>query len=129
MLLSISTWINIILTFCMALLQLSLTLGVPLGEYVLGGTHQILPPAKRVLSGLVCCSFFIAGLSFLQRAGIAPTIFAATFATTYLIIYAMFLASAIVFNGFITKSKKEKFWMTPISIIGFISIVYFLLHT
>jgi hypothetical protein len=62
MLLSISTWFNIIMVFFMAFLQLSLTFGAPLGEYVLGGTHRILPPKKRILSGFVFCSFFVAGV-------------------------------------------------------------------
>lgn len=129
MLFSISTWLNIIMVFFMALLQLFLTFGMPLGEYALGGTHRILPPKKRVLSGFVFCSFFIAGLSYLQKSGIITTILNATFVNIYLVIYTLFLACAIFFNGFITKSKKEKYYMTPCTIVGFISSVFFLINS
>ena len=129
MLLNISTWLNIILVFAMALLQLCLTLGMPFGEYALGGTHKILPPKKRIMSGIVFVAFSIAGLSYLQNADVIGMIFNLTFSNIYLIVYTSFLGVAIPFNAFITKSKKEKYIMTPLSIVGFASAIFFLVNS
>ncbi|HBU11263.1 MAG TPA: hypothetical protein DEB31_00550, partial [Clostridiales bacterium] len=109
------TWVNICLAFGMALLQLSLIFGAPLGEYVLGGKHKVLPPNMRVISGLYAGIFIIVGLSFMQVTGNMAMIFNMTFMRVILIIYTLFLAYAIIGNGFLTKSKKEKYVMTPIS--------------
>ncbi len=111
----------------MALLQLSLVFGAPLGEYVLGGKHKVLPPKTRMLSGMYTCVFIIVGLSLLQAAEIIAPVFDAAFMKVTLIIYTLFLAYAIIGNGFLTKSKKEKYVMTPISIIGCAASVVVLL--
>ncbi len=114
----IAAWLSIGLTFGMALLQLLLVFGAPLGEYVLGGKHEVLPPKMRLLSVLYTCVFIIVGLSFLQAVEIIAPVFGAAFMKVTLIIYTLFLAYAVIGNGFLTKSKKEKYVMTPISIIG-----------
>ncbi len=114
----VAAWVSICLAFGMALLQLSLVLGAPLGEYVLGGKHKVLPPMMRLLSGFYTCMFIIVGLSFLQAAEIIDPFFSLTLLKAILIVYTLFLAYAIVGNGFLTKSKKEKYVMTPVSVIG-----------
>ncbi len=123
----IAAWLSIGLTFTMALLQLSLVFGAPFGEYVLGGKHKVLPPKMRLLSVLYTCIFIIVGLSLLQAAEIIAPVFGTVFMKVTLIIYTLFLAYAIIGNGFITKSKKEKYVMTPISIIGCAASVVVLL--
>ena len=109
-----------IITFGMALLQLCLTLGAPFGEYVLGGIHKVLPNRMR----LVSCAFFIAfilvGLVYLQKGNIFYIGFDPMFVNGVVIGNTLFLAYAIIGNGFLTKSKKEKYLMTPLSIIQFI---------
>ena len=127
-LLNIATWISIVLVFGMALFQFSLTLGAPLGAFVLGGKHRVLPVKMRLVSVFFFLFFTIMGLSFLQRANKITAIFNVTIVNVLLVIYTLFLAYAIVGNGFLTKSKKEKYLMTPLSIVGFISSVYFLFN-
>jgi hypothetical protein len=125
----ITTWTNIVLVFGMALLQFSLTFGAPLGEYVLGGTRRVLPVRMRFVSGFFSCFFIVVGLSFLQRSEKLVPFLSVSFTNVLLIIYTLFLAYAIVGNGFITKSKKEKYVMTPLSIVGFLSNTYFLFNS
>ena len=129
MLLSIATWISICLVFGMALLQFALTLGAPIGEYALGGTHSVLPTKMKFVSGSFFCLFIVVGLAYLQRADKIAPILNASFVNVLLIIYTLFLAYAIIGNGFLTKSKKEKYVMTPLSIIGCICSVFFLLNS
>lgn len=119
--LNIATFFIIFLVFGFSIIQFSLTLGAPFGEYANGGMHRVLPAKMRFVSGFSSVLQFIVGLSYLQRTGKIAPIFNVTFVNIILIIYTVFIAYAIVANGFITKSKKEKYLMTPLSIIGFIS--------
>lgn len=129
MLLNITSIISIVIVFGFAILQFLLVLGAPFGEYVLGGFHKVLPLKMRLMSGTFSFIFIIVGLSYLQKTRIINSIFNPAFVNILLIIYTLFLAYAIVGNGFLTKSKKEKYVMTPLSIIGFISSVIVLIFS
>ena len=127
MLLNIATWVSILFVFGFALFQFLLTLGVPFGEYALGGMHKVLPAKMRLISGFFTCFFIIVGMSYLQRAGLIKPLFSDLFTFVLLTIHTLFLAYAIIGNGFLTKSIKEKYLMTPFSIIGCISSIYVLI--
>lgn len=129
MLIDAAFTISIIMAFGFALLQFSLVLGAPFGEYVLGGSHKVLPPKMRLVSAAFSFIFVIVGLSYLQKAGRIGAILSPTLLNVLLIVYTLFLAYAIIGNGFLTKSKKEKYVMTPLSIIGFVSSVVVLVFS
>ncbi|MDP4094418.1 MAG: hypothetical protein Q8920_13770 [Bacillota bacterium] len=115
-----------VVTFGMALLQLLLTLGAPLGEYALGGQHIVLPKKMRFLSGTFFILWIIVGMAYLQWGNIANVGFGSLLDKIILILNTIFLAYAIIGNGFITKSKKEKYVMTPFSALLFVcSIISF----
>ena len=120
MLISVASIVSISLAFGFALLHLALALKAPLGAYVLGGAHRVSPPKQRVLSGGLVFIFALIGLVFLQRYGAIGGMFSAAFVTAILIAYTGFLGFAIIGNGFLTKSPKEKAVMTPISAVGFV---------
>ena len=109
-----------IITFGMALLQLCLTFGAPFGEYVLGGRHKVLPNKMRLVSCSFSIIFIFVGLVYLQRGNILYIGFNPVFVNGVIIANTLFLAYAMIGNGFLTKSKKERYLMTPISIIQFI---------
>jgi hypothetical protein len=119
----IASLISAILTFIMALLQLSLTFGAPFGEYVLGGQYRVLPPKMRYTSTTFSIIFTIIALAFLQKGKILILGIGSTVVSIIIIINTIFLAYAIVGNGFITKSRKERLVMTPASILGFLCSV------
>ena len=121
MILGIATWISVLLAFVFALLHLSLALGAPFGEYVLGGVHKVLPNKMRSISGGFLFIFTMVGLLYLQKSEIINAIFNTVLTNVLLIVYTLSLAYAIIGNWFLTKSKKEKYVMTPLSVIGFIS--------
>ncbi len=73
-------------------------------------------------------AFAVIGLIFLQAAESIPPVFNEMVVTVILTIYTLFLAYAVIGNGFITKSKKEKFIMTPISLVGFVMAVLVLIQ-
>jgi len=118
-----------IITFGMAVLQLSLTVGAPFGEYVLGGQNRVLPKRMRLVSGAFSIIFIFVGMAYLQRGNIQYIGFSSSFVNIVVIIITIFLACAIVFNGILTKSKKEKLVMTPLSIIQFACSVFLFFYT
>ena len=116
----VSSLICSVITFGMALLQLSITFGAPFGEYVLGGENKVLPKKMRFISGTFFCIFTFVGIAYLQGGNILYIGFNSMFVKIVIIVITLFLACAIVWNGMLTKSKKEKYVMTPFSIIQFI---------
>ncbi len=122
-----AAWVSAGLAFGMALLQAALALGAPLGEYALGGKHRVLPPRMKPVSVFFASVFIVIGLMFLQAAESILPVFNETFVMVVLAIYTLFLAYAVIGNGFITKSKKERFVMTPISLVGFVTAVLVLI--
>lgn len=53
-----------ILTFFMGILHIMLSVGLPIGEYVLGGKNKIIPKGKRYINVILAFVFFLFG-SFL----------------------------------------------------------------
>lgn len=109
-----------VITFGMAVLQLFLTFGAPFGEYVLGGRNKVLPPKMRFVSGTFSFVFIFVGLAYLQRGNVVYLGLSSTFVNVIVIVNTIFLVYAIVGNGMLTKSKKEKYLMTPLSVIQFV---------
>lgn len=105
--------------FLNALLHLLLVLGLPLGEYVLGGQHKALPYKMRAVSCIFIILWIVVGLSYLNYGEIIY-LFSNTFAKTIIRSSSVFLFFAIFSNAFLTNSKKERFVMTPFSLVTFI---------
>ena len=91
--------------------------GLPLGEFTMGGQHKILPKKLRVAAVI---SFFIqifAMLIILQAGGFIPLCFSPTVTKYICFFFAAYLSLNTIMN-MISKSKKEKYVMTPISLIA-----------
>lgn len=116
-----------IITFIMCFLHILLVLGVPIGEYVLGGKDRVIPREKRHIDGIIACVFLFIGLFYLGKAGLISFYFSPLFSKGIMIAYTAFLAYAIIGNIFFTKSKKEKIVMIPASVIAFICSLFTLL--
>jgi hypothetical protein len=117
------------ITFGMAILQFSLTFGAPFGEYVLGGLHKILPKEMRKVSGTFSILFTLIAIAYLQKGNVIDIGIPLTCINVILIINTLFLAYAIIGNGFLTKSRKERYVMTPLSLIQFLGSLLALLFT
>lgn len=101
----------------LAILTLLVTLGFPLGEFTLGGKHRILPSKMRIASGISFLIQLFAIFIILQAGKIVPLLFSAEFVKVACYIFAGYLSLNTIMNFFST-SKKEKYVMTPISIIS-----------
>ena len=90
--------------------------GLPLGELTLGGQHKVFRGKMRLilLSQLILQVFFVVIL--LQKGGIMPLMFPFMVTKVICIVLAVYLSLNVFMNLF-SKSKKERYIMTPLSLI------------
>ena len=98
------------------ILSILIILGLPLGELTLGGQHKVFPGKLRLIlvSQLILQAFFVVIL--LQKGGVMPLWFTFGVTKVICIILATYLSLNVFMNMF-SKSKKERFIMTPLSLI------------
>lgn len=109
-----------VLTFLMSVLHIMLSIGLPIGEYVLGGEHKIIPKEKRYINIIFAFIFLFLGLFYISTAIYVPFHVSKTASKIIMILYSLFLSYAIIGNIFFTKSRKEKLVMIPASCMGFV---------
>lgn len=99
------------------LLSILLICGLPLGELTMGGRYKgVWPKELRILAiGQLLVQLF--ALYILLSAGaIVPIVFSKTVTKIICLVFAVFFVSN-TFMNLISKSKKEKCIMTPMSAI------------
>ena len=113
--------ISATINFGMSILHFCLLFGMPFGEYVLGGNHKVIPKTKRYVNLLLGILWIIMGLIYLEKVGIIHLFYNyKTIVNVLLIAFTIFLGIATISNAFITRSSKERFVMTPLSIVVFL---------
>lgn len=116
-----------ILTFFMGVFHIMLSMGLPIGEYVLGGKNKIIPKEKRYINVILAFVFLFLGVFYIGKAVPIPFQFSGIMSKIIMILYSLFLAYAVIGNTFFTKSKKEKIVMIPASALGFVCSFFTLL--
>ena len=100
-----------------AILTVLVACGLPLGEFTMGGQHKILPEKFRVAAVISVVIQIFAMIIILQAGGFIP-LWMPFKATKYIcFFFAAYLSLNTIMN-MISKSKKEKYVMTPISLIA-----------
>ena len=91
--------------------------GFPLGELTMGGQYKVFPKKLRIIlvMQLILQIFFV--VIVLQMGGLIPFWFSENATKIICIIMAAYLSFNTIMN-FISKSKKEKYIMTPLSAIS-----------
>ena len=91
--------------------------GLPLGELTMGEQYKVFPKKLRIILmiQLILQMFFI--VIILQMGGFMPLWFSDNATKIICIVMAVYLSFNTVMN-FISKSKKEKYVMTPLSAIS-----------
>ena len=106
----------------MTVLTLLVTLGLPLGEFTMGGKHKVLPIQMRFASGSALIFQIIAILSVLYVGEIISLSIPFSLARGVCIFFGFYLLLNTGMN-LMSFSKKEKYVMTPLALIG--SICFF----
>lgn len=98
------------------ILSILIICGLPLGELTMGGQFKVFPPKLRIVlvTQLILQVFFV--LIILQMGEIIPLLFSYNVTKIIGIVMAIYLSVNTVMN-LISKSKKEKYIMTPLSFV------------
>ena len=98
----------------LAVLQVLVAAGLPLGRLVWGGQHEVLPRRFRVGSALSVPFYAAIAVVLLWRAGTWGTPPPAAGVTTWVVVG--YLAIGIVLNA-ISRSRPERLVMTPVCMV------------
>lgn len=106
-----------ILFIIIIMINVLLICGFPLGEFTLGGKYKIFPKKLRIVLviQLILQMFFV--IIVLQAGRLIPLWFSYKTTRMICIVMAAYLSLNVVMN-FISKSKKEKYIMTPLSLLS-----------
>ena len=98
-------------------LSILIICGLPLGELTMGGQYKVFPKSLRILlvSQLILQIFFV--LIILQMGGFISLWFSVEVTKVIGIVMASYLSLNTIMNA-ISKSKKERYIMTPLSLIS-----------
>ena len=91
--------------------------GLPLGEYTMGGQHKVLPKNLRVAAVISVAIQIFAMIIILQAGGFIPLWFSFKVTKYICFFFAAYLSLNTIMN-MISKSRKERFVMTPLSLIA-----------
>jgi hypothetical protein len=97
-------------------LYILLALGLPYGEYAMGGKHKILPPRERIMSVISVLIQLFAIMILLHGGNIIDLGFPDKAAKVLCYVFAGYLSLNVILN-LLSKSKKERLIMTPLSAI------------
>ncbi len=119
----ITAWIGSLLLALVLILYVLLVLGLPLGEYAMGGKYTVLPPQMRVATAISAVIQLFAILVLLQLGEILSIGLPENIAKGV----GYFFGAYLILNTFInavSKSKKERLVMTPLSAIAAFCFLY-----
>jgi hypothetical protein len=96
----------------LAVFQLALALGAPLGRFAWGGQHRVLPTKLRIGSLVSIVIYAVIALLALDRSGAIDVVPDGVSTVGMWIVFAYFVLG-IPLNA-ISRSKPERYTMTPI---------------
>ena len=100
-----------------AIMTVLVACGFPLGEFTMGGQHKILPKKFRVMAVISVAIQIFAMIIILQAGGFI-SLWLSFKVTKYIcFFFAAYLSLNTIMN-MISKSRKEKYVMTPLSLIA-----------
>jgi hypothetical protein len=108
----------------LAVFQVGLIAGAPLGHLAWGGQHKVLPPRLRIGSAVSVALYGIFAYAALARAGVVLPLISGTLTEVSSWVLCAYFAVGIVMNG-ISRSRPERFVMTPTVLV--LALLYLVL--
>lgn len=101
----------------LAVFQLALIAGAPLGRFAWGGQDEVLPRGKRIGSVTSIFLYVVFALIALQRANLYAVLPGAdAFVVVAMWVLTAYFTLGIVLNG-ISRSRPERWTMAPICLV------------
>ena len=116
MLSTVSSITGAVLLLAVAVMEVLLICGLPLGEFTMGGRYKVLPPLFRILAVSSLLLQLFGAAMIIQGGGLMNMWFAQNITKIICFVFAGFFAVNTVMN-LISPSKKEKYVMTPLAAI------------
>lgn len=116
MITTISSITGAILLLAVAVMEILLIFGLPLGEFTMGGRYKVLPPLFRIFAASSFIIQLLGAAMILQCGGLMGMWFSSKVIRIICFVFAGFFAVNTVMN-LISPSKKEKCVMTPLAAI------------
>jgi len=102
-----------VLLVCLAVFQLALIVGAPLGHFAWGGRDRVLPTTKRVGSAISIVLYALFALIVLERSGFAALLPSRTISVVGIWFLFAYFVIGIAMNA-LSRSKPERMTMTPV---------------
>ena len=106
--------VGVALLAALAVFQVALVCGAPLGRFAWGGQHVVLPPRLRVGSAVAVVLHLLFALLLLQGAG-AVSVLPEGVADVGLWVLTGYLALGVALNA-VSRSRPERVVMTPVAL-------------
>ena len=100
-----------------AMMTVLVACGLPLGEFTMGGQHKILPKKLRIVAVIWVAIQIFAMIIILQAGGFISLWWSFKVTKYICFFFAAYLSLNTIMN-MLSKSSKEKYMMTPISLIA-----------
>jgi hypothetical protein len=115
-----AAYILVVVQLCVALFQLALTLGAPMGEYTLGGKNVgRLPMRLRVASGFSMLLNLAIGGHYLAQTGVVATLLANDQNSIVNWGLVGFTALGLLINSISRSEKERKMWV-PVLLLSLV---------
>lgn len=115
----------VVLTVILAVLavfQLALALGAPIGRFAWGGQHRVLPTRLRIGSAVSILIYALIATLALDRAGLIDVVPDPVSTVGMWVVFGYFVIG-IPMNA-ISRSKAERYTMTPVvTVLALLSLV------
>ena len=112
----ITSIVGSILFSMVLVLYILLALGLPYGEFAMGGKYKILPQKERIICIISAVIQIFAILILLQCGSVISLAFPDKVANVLCYFFAGYLSLNVILN-LLSKSKKEKLVMSPLSFV------------
>jgi hypothetical protein len=109
------TALSCVLLGCLAVLQVLLAGGRPLGRFAWGGQHEVLPTGLRIGSAVSVVLYALMALLIVQAAGRLAVLPDAVAGVGIWVLTGYF-ALGVVMNG-VSRSRPERLAMTPVCLL------------
>lgn len=100
-----------------AVITVLVACGLPLGEFTMGGKHKVLPKQLRITAVVSFIIQVFAIIIILQAGGVLTLWFSDKVTKYVCIFFAAYLSLNTIMN-LLSRSKKEKYFATPLSLIA-----------
>ena len=108
--------IGLVVLLGLALFQLLLILGKPLGDFAWGGQHEVLPRKLRIASICSILLYIVFAIFLASKAGIVAIITQQPLLDIAMWVFTAYFILGIFVN-LISRNRKERALMTPVALL------------